>query len=440
MMKYSIIDIETTGGIKDGNKITEIAIVNFDGKEVTETFCTLINPERSIPYSITRLTGINNEMVTEAPKFYEVAKKIIELTEGRTFVAHNVFFDYQFLKREFSELGYHFNRPKLCTVRMGRKYLPGHSSYSLGKICKDLNIEIENRHRALGDAEATVELFKMILAKVDSVEANIVEAESKKFSLPSRLSYEEVDGLPDEPGVYYFYDVNGHLLYIGKSINIKKRVKSHFKVDVKNKRDLELKSRVARVNYTLTGNELAALLLENSEVKKQKPIYNRQLRYKRYNYGLFLDYSLRGEAEIRLRRKGQLEECPYLFTNKRSGKSKLNSMYSAILGIDCDSIHFENKKELFIKTLGIAEYNKIVEKVFEKKRTEQSNYTLNLPGRSREEKCCIVVNDRYPKSLRYFRQGDPDIISLHHDEEAKGILYRYLQKHNVHYELCSEEC
>ena len=153
---YSIIDIETTGGSRQGNKITEIAIINFDGEKVIDEFSTLINPEISIPYSITRLTGITNEMVANSPKFYEVAKKIVEMTKGNVFVAHNVFFDYNFIKHEFSELGFQYSAERLCTVRLSRKLLPGHASYSLGKLCKDLGIEITARHRALGDAKATV--------------------------------------------------------------------------------------------------------------------------------------------------------------------------------------------------------------------------------------------------------------------------------------------
>ena len=162
---YTIIDIETTGGSPKKEKITEIAIVVHDGEKIVEKFSTLINPQRSIPYFITKLTGINNEMVADAPKFYEIAKKIIELTENRVFVAHNVSFDYNFIKNEFSSLGYKFQRKQLCTVRLSRRFIPGHRSYSLGEICKNLGININGRHRALGDALATVRLFEIILAK-----------------------------------------------------------------------------------------------------------------------------------------------------------------------------------------------------------------------------------------------------------------------------------
>lgn len=162
---FTIIDIETTGNSSKYGKITEIALYQHNGKKITDSFSTLINPEIDIPYFITKLTGIDNEMVKNAPKFYEVAKKIIEFTNGRIFIAHNVHFDYSFVKEEFKRLGYDYNCRTLCTVRLSRKLLPGHSSYSLGKLCSDLEININGRHRAAGDALATVKLFEILMEK-----------------------------------------------------------------------------------------------------------------------------------------------------------------------------------------------------------------------------------------------------------------------------------
>jgi DNA polymerase-3 subunit epsilon len=162
---FTIIDIETTGNSYKDGKITEIAIYQHNGEMITDSFSTLVNPEIDIPYFITRLTGIDNQMVKKAPKFFEIARKIIEMTAGRTFIAHNVNFDYNFIKEEYKRLGYDFNRKKLCTVQLSRKLLPGHRSYSLGNICEDLGIEINGRHRAAGDAYATVKLFEILLEK-----------------------------------------------------------------------------------------------------------------------------------------------------------------------------------------------------------------------------------------------------------------------------------
>jgi DNA polymerase III subunit epsilon len=164
---YSIIDIETTGGSPKTEKITEIAILIHDGVNVINEFCTLVNPEKKIPGFITGITGISDEMVANAPKFYEIARKVVEITENKIFVAHNAAFDYGFIFEEYRNLGYAFERNRLCTVKLSRKLIPGLRSYSLGKLCSDLNIPISNRHRARGDALATVKLFEILLA-VDS--------------------------------------------------------------------------------------------------------------------------------------------------------------------------------------------------------------------------------------------------------------------------------
>lgn len=162
---FSIIDIETTGNSYKYGKITEIAIYQHNGQQITDSFTTLINPEIDIPFFITELTGIDNLMVKDAPRFYEVARKIVEMTQGRTFIAHNVSFDYKFIQQEFARLGYDYKRKTMCTVQLSRKLLPGHKSYSLGKICAELGIEINGRHRAAGDALATVKLFEILLEK-----------------------------------------------------------------------------------------------------------------------------------------------------------------------------------------------------------------------------------------------------------------------------------
>lgn len=426
---YSIVDIETTGGYRDGNKITEIAIIKFDGKEITEEFSTLINPERNIPYMITRLTGISNDMVTDAPKFYEVAKKIVELTEDTIFVAHNVFFDYNFIQREFSELGFTFKRPKLCTVRMARAALPGHRSYSLGRICRDLDIKIESRHRALGDCKATVKLFEKILKVDQTLVENFVTKESKKLALPQNLDKNSFDRLPESPGIYYFYGKDGSLLYVGKSKNIKKRVSSHFRVDVKNKRDLELKNQVVHIDFVSTGNELAALLLECHEIKTLKPVYNRQLRFKRYNLAVSLTENKSGEYEINVGRKDFSDDHQYLFSNRAKAIGLQNYFYRNIISCHKDSLEFEKKKKSLIDTIGITGYNELLEKVFYSKISKESDYTLKLEGRNKNESCLIEVVNRYPTKIIFLEQSDEvDSFKIKKDEESKQILFNYTNK------------
>lgn len=178
---FAIIDIETTGNSCKYGYITEIAIYQHNGSKITGSFSTLVNPEVDIPYHITKLTGIDNQMIKNAPRFFEIAKQVVELTAGRTFVAHNVHFDYSFIKEEFNRLEYNYNRKTLCTVQLARKFLPGFPSYSLGNLCKNLEIEINGRHRAAGDALATVKLFELILRQNEEREKQNVNNGLKLF-------------------------------------------------------------------------------------------------------------------------------------------------------------------------------------------------------------------------------------------------------------------
>ena len=277
---YAIIDVETTGTAASYGKITEIAIVIHNGQTVKETYNTLINPECNIPWNITRLTGITNDMVASAPKFYEVAKKIVELTAGKIFVAHNAQFDYSFVKEEFKRLGYDFKRKTICTVKLGRKLLPGHRSYSLGNICADLGIQITDRHRAIGDALATAKLFDILLAQNNQLESSLFVQQT--YPLPS----EKMASIPGKTGVYYFYDAQGNIIYVGKSKDIHQRVLTHFG-NLQTKKAIEMRDKVADVSWEETGSELVALLLESAEIKKHKPLYNRSQRRSAFNFGLF---------------------------------------------------------------------------------------------------------------------------------------------------------
>ncbi|HEX8678091.1 MAG TPA: exonuclease domain-containing protein, partial [Segetibacter sp.] len=182
---FAIVDIETTGGYASGNSISEIAIAIHDGERMVDYFETLINPEVPIPRYIQALTGITNAMVTQAPLFEEVAPKIFGLLHDKVFVAHNVNFDYSFIKHQLAQFGYELDCKKLCTVRLGRKVLPGHQSYSLGSLCRCLGIEIAQRHRAGGDTLATVKLFECILKNDHQEEIKaMLKGKSKEQFLP----------------------------------------------------------------------------------------------------------------------------------------------------------------------------------------------------------------------------------------------------------------
>jgi DNA polymerase-3 subunit epsilon len=285
---YAIIDIETTGGSAQIEKITEIAIYQHDGTQITAEFVSLVNPERNIPYFITNLTGITNEMVEDAPRFYEIAKKIIELTEGRIFVAHNARFDYSFIRQEYKSLGFNFKRNILDTVALSRKLIPGHKSYSLGNICTDLSISINGRHRASGDALATVKLFELLIAK--DIEMNgarsALTKNTRVSKLHPQLDISKIDNIPDEPGIYYFYNEKGDLIYIGKSRNLQQRITTHLSNNSTN-RAMEMRDQIADIDWERTGSELIALLKESHEIKVNKPIYNRLQRRSVFQWGIF---------------------------------------------------------------------------------------------------------------------------------------------------------
>ena len=283
---YSVVDIETTGNGYKGQKITEISIFIFDGEKIIDEFTSLVNPEQKIPYFITNLTGITEAMVRTAPKFYEIAKKVAEITKDTVFVAHNVNFDYNIIRDEFKSLGFDFKRKKLCTVRLSRKIIPGLASYSLGNICSAEGIEIAARHRAKGDAEATVELFRRLIKRDQKFTINsFLNAKSREATLPPLLDKQVVDRLPERHGVYYFKNAQKEVIYVGKANNIKQRVISHFYDKKKKERTMCLET--ADISYTETGSELIALLHESSEIKHLYPKFNRAQRKAGEAVGLF---------------------------------------------------------------------------------------------------------------------------------------------------------
>jgi DNA polymerase-3 subunit epsilon len=288
-MLYAVVDIETTGSYAMGNGITEIAIVIHDGKEVLDFYETLINPGQAIPYFIQNLTGINNEMVASAPPFEEVAKHVFELLQDKIFVAHNVNFDYSFVKHHLLQAGYDLDTRKLCTVRLARKVIPGLYSYSLGKLCHQLGIKLTNHHRAGGDALATAEILSMVVARDDKdVIAGMLKGRNREQYLPPHLPVEQLDNLPPTPGVYYFYNSKGKVIYVGKAINIFKRVKSHFSNNKPNKQKQDFLRDIYRISYKECATELMAHILESTEIRKLWPIHNRSQRGYLPKFGLFV--------------------------------------------------------------------------------------------------------------------------------------------------------
>ena len=269
---YAILDIETTGGKFNEEGITEIAIYKFDGLEIVDQFISLVNPEKDIQPFVVNLTGINNGMLTNAPKFHEVAKRIVEITEDCVLVAHNANFDNRILTTEFRRLGYDFERKTLCTVELSKVLIPDLPSYKLGNLCKTLGIPISTRHRADGDAIATVLLFKLLLNK--DVNKTIIK-EAVLTDNPRKLAPKLtaiLDGLPNNTGLFYVHNCTSQILYIGKGKNIRKAVNQLFLRT--SKKALLLQKNVVSITHEETGNELIAHLKLSEEIKINKPKYN----------------------------------------------------------------------------------------------------------------------------------------------------------------------
>lgn len=425
-LNYAIIDIETTGSLRKGQRITEVAIIIFDGHQIIDRFSSLINPEVKIPYTITQLTGIDNELVKDSPKFFEIAKEIVEVTQNCIFVAHNVFFDYNFIRHEFSSLGFHFAREKLCTVRLARKYLPGHRSYSLGKICADLGISISDRHRAMGDARATVELFKKILEVNPDLSDDLVKKQTQV--IPSRVSEQEYGDLPSSPGVYYFYDKEDTLLYVGKSKNIKSRVANHFRPNLQKRNDLKLKDSIARIKFKLTGSDIAAQLLECQEIKELRPYYNRAMRRKRFPFTIYVD-KVSELYELKIRKTTDDDNGFFSYGSKKTAKARVDATYKAILGTEKDSIVFEAKLNKLVKTVGKNQFNQFLTKSLCGNLPDQETFSLEIQGRNPGEKAYVVVRNERLETINFVSPGKCEQIPLISSADQKRIFYNYLAKH-----------
>ncbi|WP_246000791.1 exonuclease domain-containing protein [Pontibacter diazotrophicus] len=450
---YAIIDIETTGGQPAQDKITEIAIFIHDGEKIVDKYNTLINPQRPIPYFISNLTGITDEMVKDAPKFYEVAKEIVEFTEGKVFVAHNVRFDYSFIKKEFADLGFTFQRKTLCTVRLSRALIPGLPSYSLGKLCKSIDIELTQRHRAIGDAEATAVLFdKLIKINRPVVDGNmnmaadnttqVLKEEIKTSLLPPNIRKEQVDALPMVPGVYYFYNEAGEVIYVGKSINIKKRIIQHFNIDYKSRKSLDFKNSISDITYETMGNELVALLFESAEIKRMKPQYNRQQRRSVFNTGIYVYEDGNGYKRLTfgsVNKADNVNMTPIIalsnqfkakgFLYHKVGKynlcQKLCDLYKT--NGACFDYQVHQCQGACVGKESPEEYNKRVDAAIESFTFEHNSFVIIGKGREPGEKSVVVIEHG-----TYLGFGFVDeTFSAHNLEDFKGAIKRYNDNKDV---------
>jgi len=398
---YAIVDIETTGGHASANGITEIAICIHNGKKVIERYSTLVNPHREIPIYISALTGITNDMVQNAPPFEDVAHDIYHLLNNKTFVAHNVNFDYSFVRYHLAAAGYELQCNKLCTVRLGRKIMPGLPSYSLGKLCRHLGIENESRHRAAGDAEATSILFSMLLAKDNGNHIPLaLKQNSKEQVLPANLPKKDVEALPPSPGVYYFHDQKGKVIYVGKAKNLKKRVCSHFTGNNPGVQRQEFLRNIHNITFQTCGTELVAFVLEAVEIKRLWPKYNRSLKRFEHAYSLYAFEDQRGYLRLAVdkhrKMTGAIYSCNTLFEG-RSILMKLIDTFqlcpklcfiqnntSACTGVNVGSCACEGHES-------VEDYNQRVSLAIDELNKALPTFAIRDAGRNDEEHSCLLI-------------------------------------------------
>ena len=449
---YCIVDIETTGGVAGANSIIEIAILIHDGERVVNSFQSLVNPDKYIPSFITMLTGITNEMVADAPKFYELAKEILSLTENTIFVAHSVNFDYSFVKAEMNAIGKEFNKKKLCTVRLSRKLIPGYKSYSLGTLCANIGIPIDQRHRAMGDAFATAQLFTKLLSidkEIGFVPHSLTQ-KSKEASLPPHINKEAFDKLPQKTGVYYFSDHNKKVIYVGKAQNIKKRVAEHFSGNTHTKTRQMFLSNIYNVSYEVTGNDLIAFLLENESIKKHYPRYNRTNKNFQLNYGIYAYEDQLGYARLSIGKAGK-HDRPIIYcktlseaTNMILAKIKKYDLCLRLCGIiksseQCTHSDPDLGKRNCLVCHDVVDadiYNTRLAEAFSNME-ESKNFIIKTQGREENEEGIVMVEKGkflgygyvpFDNAIRNVQELKSYIYPCYDTQDSQSIIQSYLKK------------
>lgn len=448
-MLYAITDIETTGGSPKNTKITEIAIYKHNGQEILDEYVSLVNPEIPIPSFITQLTGIHDDMVQRSPKFYEIAKDIIQFLEDCVFVAHNVGFDYGVLRGEFKSLGFDFRKPHLCTVRASRIVIPGYNSYSLGKLTDDLGIKLNGRHRASGDALATCELFKIIYNKDQNNLSTFIQKDINPEILHPNLDLSSLDEIPNKTGIYKFYNENNQLIYIGKSKHILTRVKQHLK-NTKTKKGLEMRKEIVRIDFEVTGSELVSLLYESALIKNNQPKYNKALKRNKFSHGLFTYTDNSGYINLYVDSLTKNQGIPITtFTSSKDAKSYLENisvthlLCQKLLGIypsqsSCFNYHTKQCFGACIKKEPTLTYNARVESFIKKMTFEEESFFIIENGRQKGERCLILIEKGVyfgygyipEHALQHPTESWKEVIEVQVDDRDARTIIRYYLRAN----------
>ncbi|MFZ1530422.1 MAG: exonuclease domain-containing protein [Ferruginibacter sp.] len=436
---YAIVDIETTGGYAASHGITEIAIYVHDGNSVVEQYTTLINPLQSIPLHITALTGISNAMVASAPCFDEVAGKIHELLHDKIFIAHSVNFDFSFVKHQLKHAGYELNVKKLCTVRLSRKAFPGMPSYSLGNLCRNLGIGIENRHRAGGDAAATVLLFEKILANNGAIHIDaMLKRNSAEQWLPTLLEKNIIEKLPQCPGVYYFHNAKGKIIYVGKAINIKKRVSSHFTHNDAGKKRQGFLRFVVNITCQECASELHALVLESTEIRRLWPKYNHSQKQPLQKYALYSFEDNRGYIRLAIDKKKKNLPALYTFNLLHEGLVMLRKMaeeFDLHLKLcHIDKTALDEKDAEFLEEPPF--YNAKVKAALDALNEKLPSFAIVDKAPGKKEKLCMLIDKGNFWGMGYIskmpKEADKEklkeLLQPYHDNDfIRNSIYNYAE-------------
>ena len=397
-MLFAIVDIETTGSFASANGITEIAIVIHDGEKVIHFYESLVNPLVPIPFFIQRLTGIDNEMVASAPKFTEIAGQVHELLQDKVFVAHNVNFDYSFVKHHLKAAGFDLDTRKLCTIRLARKVLPGMGSYGLGKLTHQLGIRHKDAHRAGSDARATAELLSIIIEKdTTGVLQSMLKGRNRESYLPPHLPVSEVDSLPASPGVYYFQNAAGKTIYVGKAKNLHRRVKSHFSNNRASRQKQDFIRETVRITYRQCATELMAEILESAEIRRIWPIHNRSQKGYLAQFALITYDDMQGYTRFTIEKCRPGYQPLYTFNTIAEGERRLKELAEefALCPRLCNlAVYTEDPRGCDCEDhLPPGVYNKIVAEAVKTLKKRLPTFALVDKGLDENEHSCILVKE-----------------------------------------------
>ena len=400
-LEFAIIDIETSGGKPKDCRIIEIAIIIHDGEKIIETYESLVNPETKIDWFVQKLTGIKDKDVANAPKFFEISEKVFKLLENRTFVAHNISFDYPIVRNEYKRLGFDLRLPHMCTIESSRILIPGLEHYGLKNLSKHLKVDLDNHHRAMDDTLATVKIFEHIY----TIDKNNLETFIKKDVNPKelhpKLDLNYFDDIPNKIGIYKLYNDKKELIYIGKSIHLKKRIEQHLKNTQTNK-SIEMRSQIARIEYELTGSELVALLRESELIKQYQPKYNKTQRNVNFNFGLYQYEDQNGYHNLIVKKKTTTEDPIFAFKTLQSAKEsleewktdfnlcqKLCNLFTS--NTDCFDYSIQKCKGACIGKENVEMYNIKVSALLKKLQFDFKSFLILDKGKRKNEVSFVVI-------------------------------------------------